>query len=47
LLAIDSNLIYGEFFREESDEKDNQYWVKLLSFVEGAAASNEVLMGYF
>jgi hypothetical protein len=46
-LAIDSDLIYSEFFREEVDEKGNKYWVKLLSFLESAAASNEVLMGYF
>ena len=26
---------------------DNQYWKELLTFLDGDAAQNEILMGYF
>jgi hypothetical protein len=47
LLAIDSDLIYNEFFREAENEVENQYWKELLTFLDSEAASNEILMGYF
>ena len=47
LLAIDSELIYKEFFKEGENETSNQYWKELLTFLDGEAATNEILMGYF
>jgi hypothetical protein len=38
LLAIDSELIYGEFFRSDLSEEANPFWQQLIHFLETAAA---------
>lgn len=38
LLAIDSELIYEEFFRSDLPEDANPFWQQLLHFLETAAA---------
>jgi hypothetical protein len=45
LLAIDSDIIYGEFFKE--GEGENCYWAQLLNFLVTPAAESEILSGYF
>lgn len=47
LLAIDSDLIYCEFFKEGEKEENNQFWKLLLAFLDSTTADNEILMGYF
>lgn len=38
LLAIDSELIYAEFFPNDQSEEANPYWLKLIHFLETSAA---------
>lgn len=40
LLAIDSDLIYAEFFSNDSPEAQNLYWLQFLTFLDGSAADN-------
>ena len=47
LLALDSLMIHGEFFREDVKENENGNWTKLIIFLDSEAAQNEVMMGYF
>ena len=47
ILALNSELIYMEFFRNDQPPADNPFWAQLLAFLDSPAAENEVLMGYF